>query len=624
MLKYGAAAKYNFDDPAKWVTQSAVPLLDEHVMTSETGKPVATVDRQALEQIAANNNRRVMETGDPATLILGHTSDDPRAPEKPSYGFVTNYRVLPYKRDPQTGRTIYAIHGDFKVRPKNAHILEQYPRRSVELWWHKKELDPIALLGGTSPERDLSVVIRNARLNHIALDHYPSSSPGVVRGVPGTSYSPDVVMYQRGAATIERYELEPYTYGKRTDKFGKVMKEFASGTLHSGSKKGPKVTSRKQAQAIAASEAGVSRHSRETDMSGRNGTPRRYESMRTGDDDSPGCHKYEEDGEPMQYEDAALDTYDGGEEAGGSDDGFEDDGPDNDPVVAKVMQSKWAKGIDERLNMILQALGGDSGGPPGGGEGAPPEEMPPPGPEGMAPGGDGMDAPGGDAPLPGGMDAPGGEPPMPDEEDTRRAHGGNPVQFSEGTSMAGPRSTSIPTVGKRYARPGQQQQRRGQQNPELVRMSRELNALKMENATNLATNAIAQLEREGVIFGDNPSEAQAAKDEQIQYCAYLYMRSKDDFNHEIEVMRKRYRRSRANPASPVSIGVARYAKDAQGQPPADEEYEPQNPREASDFADALTVHKMSRTEAIKFMRSKRAHYAQFDHEAQPGGDGFNG
>lgn len=35
-----------------------------------------------------------------------------------------------------------------------------------------------------------------------------------------------------------------------------VMSEFKRGTLHSGSKKGPKVTSRDQAVAIAMSEAG--------------------------------------------------------------------------------------------------------------------------------------------------------------------------------------------------------------------------------------------------------------------------------------------------------------------------------------------------------------------------------
>ena len=38
-------------------------------------------------------------------------------------------------------------------------------------------------------------------------------------------------------------------------KVEKVMKEFAEGKLHSGSKKGPVVTSRKQALAIGYSEA---------------------------------------------------------------------------------------------------------------------------------------------------------------------------------------------------------------------------------------------------------------------------------------------------------------------------------------------------------------------------------
>ena len=36
-----------------------------------------------------------------------------------------------------------------------------------------------------------------------------------------------------------------------------VMSEFKQGTLHSGSKKGPKVTNRKQAVTIAMSEAGL-------------------------------------------------------------------------------------------------------------------------------------------------------------------------------------------------------------------------------------------------------------------------------------------------------------------------------------------------------------------------------
>lgn len=47
-------------------------------------------------------------------------------------------------------------------------------------------------------------------------------------------------------------------YGKKAKKkITKVMKEFKKGELHSGSKSGPKVRNRKQAVAIAMSEAGM-------------------------------------------------------------------------------------------------------------------------------------------------------------------------------------------------------------------------------------------------------------------------------------------------------------------------------------------------------------------------------
>ena len=42
-------------------------------------------------------------------------------------------------------------------------------------------------------------------------------------------------------------------------KVHKVMKEFSEGKLHSGSKHGPEVKSRKQAVAIAMSESGQSK-----------------------------------------------------------------------------------------------------------------------------------------------------------------------------------------------------------------------------------------------------------------------------------------------------------------------------------------------------------------------------
>ncbi len=46
-----------------------------------------------------------------------------------------------------------------------------------------------------------------------------------------------------------------YNKAAKKNKVSKVMREFSGGKLHSGSKKGPKVKNRKQAIAIALSEA---------------------------------------------------------------------------------------------------------------------------------------------------------------------------------------------------------------------------------------------------------------------------------------------------------------------------------------------------------------------------------
>lgn len=52
---------------------------------------------------------------------------------------------------------------------------------------------------------------------------------------------------------------KPKTKSAKQAKVGKVMKEYKAGELHSGSKSGPAVKSRKQAIAIAMSEAGMTK-----------------------------------------------------------------------------------------------------------------------------------------------------------------------------------------------------------------------------------------------------------------------------------------------------------------------------------------------------------------------------
>ncbi len=54
-------------------------------------------------------------------------------------------------------------------------------------------------------------------------------------------------------------ERTPRTKSEKAEAAHQVMHEFKEGDLHSGSKEGPKVTSRDQAVAIAMSESGQAR-----------------------------------------------------------------------------------------------------------------------------------------------------------------------------------------------------------------------------------------------------------------------------------------------------------------------------------------------------------------------------
>lgn len=140
--------------PSPFVRKRGVPILDEHTLKDEDGKVIVTVDRERLEDIAKKNNQRIEQTGDLTPFVIGHTRDGAPEDEQPEIvGYATHFYVKPFAK---TGR--YALHADSKFFRDKKHLVNKHPRRSVELWTDDWKIDPIALLGATTPERDLGLL----------------------------------------------------------------------------------------------------------------------------------------------------------------------------------------------------------------------------------------------------------------------------------------------------------------------------------------------------------------------------------------------------------------------------------------------------------------------------------
>lgn len=567
MPDYGAANRFLFDDPNKWHTLANVPILDEHVMSNDDGHPVATVDRNVLQQIADNNNRKVRETGDPATLILGHTSDDPSAPEKPAKGFAVNYKVRPFRRDPKTGQIRYTIAADFKVRHKNKHLLEEFPRRSVELWWNKKDIDPIALLGGSSPERDLGVVIRNGRINHVSVDKFPASSS--VRELVSILDKEVIQFSTRGKHTIETYSIPDYHDLLKLDR----------------STRGKRM-------------------------------PQRYnKDCGYGDDD-----------DSMKYEDGGMNTDDLNEYDPG-DEGIDNDNPDmgeEDPIVAKVMQSKQMKDMQSKIDLIFQAVtGGEQQNPMDqmGGDEQIPSEMPPPQ--------SGMEQ----SPMPG-AEGMSDDLPSEEEDESRRGMGERPVQMNQSTGLPGPMDTAIPGMNSNRKnrmsrgnqrtthqpiRNGRANNNRSTQvpsNPELVRLQKQNNNLRLKLARSEAERIVNELESQGVLFTNDsdPQKYQEAKQQDTDELTYAILHDedseetgqRDNYAEQIvDRIKTKYARKRPDPARPSSPRMSQYSRQPENQNAEEDDFEPETPQQGTELAELqIGPKKLSRQEAIKAMRKK--------------------
>jgi hypothetical protein len=153
----------NILDPDDFVIVPHVCVLDTFRMTNDDGTFVADITEGFIDKTIDHMNGRERLTGDLAPFIIGHTP--PEGDQDPSTTDENKYPVVGYARNwhkdilGTTGKPAAFI--DAWIFKEDAPRVKKFPRRSCEVWTGRYECDPISLLGGTTPARDLGLMKLN-------------------------------------------------------------------------------------------------------------------------------------------------------------------------------------------------------------------------------------------------------------------------------------------------------------------------------------------------------------------------------------------------------------------------------------------------------------------------------
>lgn len=167
----------NLRDPATtddFVVIENVPVFAAHATTTREQKDLAgrvikparrlVFGARELQAVAQRCNQRIADSGDYATIIIGHTPD----PALVALGQARQPRIIGFAGPfalgliGRPGRQKYAILATFRIYREDWPEARRYPRRSAELWLENRYedmyLDPIALLGAETPRLDMGLL----------------------------------------------------------------------------------------------------------------------------------------------------------------------------------------------------------------------------------------------------------------------------------------------------------------------------------------------------------------------------------------------------------------------------------------------------------------------------------
>jgi hypothetical protein len=141
-------------DPKLFTVAPHTAAVDTFRMTNADGTFVADITDEFIDRLVEHMNERERLTGDLTPLVIGHTVDgQPETEAPPVVGYARNWHAGPLG---ETGRK--AAFFDAWVFNEEVPRVRKFPRRSCEVWTSRYEVDPISLLGATTPARDLGLM----------------------------------------------------------------------------------------------------------------------------------------------------------------------------------------------------------------------------------------------------------------------------------------------------------------------------------------------------------------------------------------------------------------------------------------------------------------------------------
>lgn len=144
-------------------------VLREGEVYDERNGGTVKFDRQRLERFADTQNRRVAESQDATPIIVGHTKRGKNEKDQPKIaGLATRFVVAPFYN---TGT--YGLQAVPWSKAENVQDFSDHPRRSAEVWTHPDLIDPISLLGATTPRLDLGLHRLQRATPEVSVEYSP-------------------------------------------------------------------------------------------------------------------------------------------------------------------------------------------------------------------------------------------------------------------------------------------------------------------------------------------------------------------------------------------------------------------------------------------------------------------